>query len=120
MRHELRPPRRRVAALDPVAHGKAVLRSLARVPALHPVIRRLYDWKMRRHPANRPHPFDRDYGIRTGGEAVRAFTILELEGDRVARLQNYFYNPGLLIELGGELGVPVRSSGHLWWRLEAA
>jgi SAM-dependent methyltransferase len=54
-----------------VDHGKAALRSLARVPALHPVVRRLYDWKMRRHPANRPHPFDREHGIRTGGEWPR-------------------------------------------------
>jgi RNA polymerase sigma-70 factor (ECF subfamily) len=52
------------------------------------------------------------------GEAVRAFTMLELDGDRVARLQNYFYNPELLVELGGELGVPVRPNGHLWWRPE--
>jgi hypothetical protein len=44
--------------------------------------------------------------------------MLELDGDRVARLQNYFYNPELLVELGGELGVPVRSNGHLWWRAE--
>ena len=29
------------------------------------------------------------------GEAVRAITTLELDGDRVARLANYFYNAGL-------------------------
>jgi RNA polymerase sigma-70 factor (ECF subfamily) len=56
----------------------------------------------------------------TGGEAVRAFTMLELDGDRVAHLRNYFYNAEFLVELGAELGVPVRTNGHLWWRPEAS
>jgi hypothetical protein len=46
--------------------------------------------------------------------------MLALDGDRVARLQNYFYNPEFLVELGAELGVPVRSNGHRWWRAEVA
>ena len=49
------------------------------------------------------------------GEAVRAVTTLELEGDRVARLANYFYTPGFLVDLGGELSVPVRVNGYRWW-----
>ena len=49
------------------------------------------------------------------GEAVRAFSLLELDGDRVARLENYFYNPELLVDLAGELDVPVRVNGHRWW-----
>jgi len=49
------------------------------------------------------------------GEAVRAVTTLELDGDRVARLENYFYNPDFLADLAGELGVPVRVNGHRWW-----
>ena len=53
------------------------------------------------------------------GEAVRAFTTLETDGDRVARLVNYFYNPEFLVDLGGELGVPVRVNGHRWWLPEA-
>jgi RNA polymerase sigma-70 factor (ECF subfamily) len=53
------------------------------------------------------------------GEAVRAFTTLELEEDRIARLANYFYNPELLVDLGGELGVPVRVNGYRWWLREA-
>jgi RNA polymerase sigma-70 factor (ECF subfamily) len=49
------------------------------------------------------------------GEAVRAVTNLELDGDRVASLANYFYNPDFLTDIAGELGVPVRVNGHRWW-----
>lgn len=49
------------------------------------------------------------------GEAVRAFTRLESDGDRVARLQNYFYTPDLIAEVCGELGVPSRVNGYRWW-----
>jgi RNA polymerase sigma-70 factor, ECF subfamily len=54
------------------------------------------------------------------GEYVRAFTMLELAGDHVARLRNYFYNDEFLVDLGGELGVPVRSNGRRWWSREVA
>jgi RNA polymerase sigma-70 factor (ECF subfamily) len=50
------------------------------------------------------------------GDAVRALTRLEVEGDRVARLQNYFYNPDLIAEVCGEMGLPVRSNGYRWCR----
>jgi RNA polymerase sigma-70 factor (ECF subfamily) len=49
------------------------------------------------------------------GEAVRAITTLELDGERVARLENYFYNPDFLVDIAGELDVPVRVNGHRWW-----
>jgi RNA polymerase sigma-70 factor (ECF subfamily) len=49
------------------------------------------------------------------GEAVRAFSSVEFDGDRVAYLVNHFYDPDLLAELGAELGVPVRSNGYRWW-----
>jgi RNA polymerase sigma-70 factor (ECF subfamily) len=49
------------------------------------------------------------------GEAVRAFTLVELEGDRVARLANHFYTADFIADLGGELGVPTRSNGYRWW-----
>jgi len=49
------------------------------------------------------------------GDAVRAVTTLDLDGDRVSRLANYFYNPDFLADLAGELGVPVRANGHRWW-----
>ncbi|HEY4012801.1 MAG TPA: RNA polymerase sigma factor [Polyangiaceae bacterium] len=48
------------------------------------------------------------------GDAVRALTRVEVDGDRVARLQNYFFNPDLIAEVCGELAVPVRSNGHRW------
>ena len=49
------------------------------------------------------------------GEAVRAVTTLGLHGDQVAHLANYFFNPDFLIDLAGELGVPVRVNGHRSW-----
>jgi RNA polymerase sigma-70 factor, ECF subfamily len=55
-----------------------------------------------------------------GGEAVRAFTTVELEGERIARARNYFYNPELLTDLAGELGVPIRINGRRWWRDDAS
>jgi RNA polymerase sigma-70 factor (ECF subfamily) len=54
-----------------------------------------------------------------GVEAVRAVTTLSLDGDRVARLENYFYNPDFLIDIGGELDVPVRVNGHRWCKPDA-
>jgi hypothetical protein len=54
------------------------------------------------------------------GEHVRAFTTLQLDGARVARLQNYFYNAEFLTDLGRELDVPVRVNGHRWWTPEAS
>ena len=49
------------------------------------------------------------------GEAVRAITRLEPDGDRVARLQNYFFTPDVIADLCGELGVPFRPNGYRWW-----
>jgi RNA polymerase sigma-70 factor (ECF subfamily) len=49
------------------------------------------------------------------GEAVRAVTRLEADGDRVARLHNYFFNPDFIAEVCGELGVPCRSNGYRWY-----
>jgi RNA polymerase sigma-70 factor (ECF subfamily) len=49
------------------------------------------------------------------GEAVRAVTRLELEGDRVARLRNFFFNPDLIAEVCAELGLSSRSNGYRWW-----
>jgi RNA polymerase sigma-70 factor, ECF subfamily len=51
------------------------------------------------------------------GEAVRAVTRIEtaVEGDRVARLHNYFFNPDFIGEVCGGLGVPWRSNGYRWF-----
>jgi RNA polymerase sigma-70 factor (ECF subfamily) len=48
------------------------------------------------------------------GEAVRAITHVELDGDRVAHLRNYFFNPDFIAEVCGELGLPWRSNGYRW------
>jgi RNA polymerase sigma-70 factor (ECF subfamily) len=47
------------------------------------------------------------------GEHVRALSRVELstEGDRIARLRNYFYTPEIIEELSSELGVPWRVNG---------
>jgi len=49
------------------------------------------------------------------GEAVRAISRVEPDGDRIAHLSNYFFNPDLIAEVCGELGVPSRSNGYRWW-----
>jgi RNA polymerase sigma-70 factor (ECF subfamily) len=48
------------------------------------------------------------------GDAVRAITSVELDGDRVAHLRNYFFNPDFIAEVCGELGLPWRSNGYRW------
>jgi RNA polymerase sigma-70 factor, ECF subfamily len=48
------------------------------------------------------------------GDAVRALTRIEADGDRVASLRNYFFNPDLVAEVCGELGLPSRANGHRW------
>src|SRR5262249_4838805 len=48
------------------------------------------------------------------GEAVRAITRLDADGDRVAALQNYFFNPDFIAEVCGELDVPFRANGYRW------
>ncbi len=48
------------------------------------------------------------------GEAVRALTRVDVVGDRVARLRNYFFTPDVIAEVCGELDVPVRSNGYRW------
>jgi RNA polymerase sigma-70 factor (ECF subfamily) len=54
----------------------------------------------------------------TDGEAVRAVSTLEADGDQIARVQNYFYSVDFLRDIAGELNVPVRVNGHRWWRPE--
>lgn len=55
------------------------------------------------------------YGHQSG-DAVRAVTRLELEGDRISTVRNYFYNPEFVADVCGELDVPYRSNGHRWWK----
>ena len=46
---------------------------------------------------------------------MRAVTRVVAEGDRVARLYNYFFNPDFIGEVCRELGVPWRSNGYRWF-----
>ena len=48
------------------------------------------------------------------GEHVRAVTRVHPNGDRIATLENHFYDPSLLAEVCGELDVPFRSNGYRW------
>ncbi len=48
------------------------------------------------------------------GEYVRAIDRVELDGDHIARLRNYFFTPDVLAEVCAELGVPFRSNGYLF------
>ena len=41
--------------------------------------------------------------------------MLELDGDRVARLRTTSTTPSFIADLGAELGVPMRINGHRWW-----
>jgi RNA polymerase sigma-70 factor (ECF subfamily) len=49
------------------------------------------------------------------GDAVRAISLVEPDGDRVARVRNYFFTPDLVAEVCAELGVPFRANGYRWW-----
>jgi RNA polymerase sigma-70 factor (ECF subfamily) len=49
------------------------------------------------------------------GEAVRALTRIEPDGELVASLKNFFFNPDLIAEVCVELGVPSRANGYRWW-----
>ena len=50
----------------------------------------------------------------TDGEVVRAIDRVEVEGEHVARIRNYFFTPDVLAEVCAELGVPFRSNGYLF------
>jgi RNA polymerase sigma-70 factor (ECF subfamily) len=49
------------------------------------------------------------------GEAVRGFSLVELEQDRVARICTYFHSPEAVAELCRELGLPCRTNGYRFW-----
>ena len=46
------------------------------------------------------------------GEVVRAIIRVESDGDRIARMRTYMHSPELLVEVGGELAVPVVTTGY--------
>ena len=50
------------------------------------------------------------------GEAVRAISRVETDGDRLTRVRNYFYTPDVLAEICAELQLPFRSNGYRYWK----
>lgn len=48
----------------------------------------------------------------TSGEAVRCIIRSEIQEARVSRLRIYYFSPELLTDVGGELGLPVRTNGR--------
>ncbi|HYQ02076.1 MAG TPA: RNA polymerase sigma factor [Polyangiaceae bacterium] len=46
------------------------------------------------------------------GETVRCVIRSELQDARISRLRIYYFSPELLIEVAGELGLPVRTNGY--------
>ena len=50
---------------------------------------------------------------------MRAITRIDAEGDHVAGLHNYFYNPEFVAEVCAELGLASRSNGYHWCRPRA-
>jgi RNA polymerase sigma-70 factor (ECF subfamily) len=49
------------------------------------------------------------------GDEVHAVLRVELDGERIVRIQNYYHAPELMTEVCGELGVPFRTFGHRYW-----
>lgn len=49
------------------------------------------------------------------GDFVRAITRIEPDGDRVARLRNYFFTSDFIAEVCAELSLPCRVNGYRWW-----
>ena len=49
------------------------------------------------------------------GPAVRAVWTVETEGDRIARVRNYFFTPDVIAEVCRELDVPFRINGYKYW-----
>jgi RNA polymerase sigma-70 factor (ECF subfamily) len=46
------------------------------------------------------------------GEYVRAIDRVEIDGDHIVRVSNYFFTPDVIAEVCAELGVPFRSNGY--------
>jgi RNA polymerase sigma-70 factor (ECF subfamily) len=49
------------------------------------------------------------------GPRVRTVMMVETEGDRIARIRNYFFTPEVIAEVCEELGVPYRVNGYRFW-----
>lgn len=50
-----------------------------------------------------------------GGEAVRGFSLVDIDDDRVTSMRTYFHSPEAIAELCRELGLPYRTNGYRFW-----
>jgi RNA polymerase sigma-70 factor, ECF subfamily len=50
-----------------------------------------------------------------GGEAVRGFSRVDIEGDRIGSIRTYYHTPEAILELCRELGLPCRTNGYRFW-----
>lgn len=50
-----------------------------------------------------------------GGEAVRGFSLVDIDGDRVSAMRTYFHSPEAIAELCRELELPCRTNGYRFW-----
>jgi RNA polymerase sigma-70 factor (ECF subfamily) len=49
------------------------------------------------------------------GEAVRGFSLVDIDGDKVSAIRTYFHSPEAIAELCRELGLPCRTNGYRFW-----
>lgn len=49
------------------------------------------------------------------GDHVRTVMRGEIEGDTIARLDNYFFTPDVIAEVARELGLSYRTNGYRYW-----
>ncbi|MFP2909129.1 RNA polymerase sigma factor [Pyxidicoccus sp. 3LFB2] len=49
------------------------------------------------------------------GLKVRTVMTVETDGDRIARVRNYFFTPDVIAETCAELGVPFQVNGYRYW-----
>jgi RNA polymerase sigma-70 factor (ECF subfamily) len=50
-----------------------------------------------------------------GGEAVRAFSLVDCDGDRISSMRTFFHTPEAVAEVCRELGLPFRTNGYRFW-----
>lgn len=49
------------------------------------------------------------------GPAVRTIMRVELEGDQIAQIRNYFFSVDVIRDVCSELAVPYRTNGYRYW-----
>lgn len=49
------------------------------------------------------------------GPRVRTFMTVDVQGDRISRVRNYFFSPEVMAEVCSELGLPYSTNGYRYW-----